>query len=129
MVQENNKPDKTHDRLTKELNKLKTDLINESNMDTDLLKKQLRSRTIVVPTPRVPNTGQMTTVNTTVPQSITPQVWQVQSSYDVPENEESYKEIKDHKAKITKNSKTNNKPKPPFKSIRTHEHQLETQRS
>ena len=43
-------------------------------MDTDLSKRQLRSRSIAVSTPRVPTTGQMTTVDTTVPQSITPQV-------------------------------------------------------
>ena len=35
MTEENDKPNKTHDRLTKELNKLKTDLNNEGNMDTD----------------------------------------------------------------------------------------------
>ena len=34
-----NKPDKTHDRLTKELNKLKADLKNEGNMGTDLSKR------------------------------------------------------------------------------------------
>ena len=38
MVGANNKPDKTHDKLTKELNRLKTDLNNEGNMDTDLYK-------------------------------------------------------------------------------------------
>ena len=54
MAQANEKPDKTHDKLTKELNKLKIDLNNEGNMDTDLTKRQLRSRMIVVPTPRGP---------------------------------------------------------------------------
>ena len=40
MVQTNKKPDKTHDRLTKELNKLKIDLnINEGNMDNYLTKR------------------------------------------------------------------------------------------
>ena len=81
MVQANDKPDKTLDRLTKKLNKLKTDLNNEGHMDTDLSQRQIRSRTIVVPTPRVPNASQMTTLDTTVPQSITPQVEQVQSSH------------------------------------------------
>ena len=41
-------------------------------MDTDLTKRQLRSRTIVVPTPRVLNASQMATVHTTDPQSNTP---------------------------------------------------------
>ena len=42
-------------------------------MDTDLSKRQLRSRSIVVSMPKVPNIGEMTTVDTIVPQSITPQ--------------------------------------------------------
>ena len=114
MVQANDKPDKTHDRLTKELNKLKTDLNNEGNMDTDLSKRQLRSRSIVVPMPRVPTFGQMTTVDTTVPNPLPP-IGQVQSSLrsNFPEEEETHKEIKDHRARITKSSKTNTKPKPP----------------
>ena len=53
MVQANEKPDKTHDRLIKELNRLKTDLNNDGGIDTDLPKRQLRSRMLVAPTPRV----------------------------------------------------------------------------
>ena len=48
------KPDKTHDRLIKEFNKLKADLNNKGNMDTDLTKRQLRSRMLVVLTPGAP---------------------------------------------------------------------------
>ena len=77
MAQANEKPYKTQDELTKELNKLKIDLNNKGNMDTDLTKRQLRSRTIVVPTPRVLNASQMTIVDTTDPQSNMPQVEQV----------------------------------------------------
>ena len=58
------KPDKTHDRLIKELNRLKTDLNNKGNMDTDLTKRQLRSRMLVVPTL---SPSQTTTVDTTGP--------------------------------------------------------------
>ena len=43
-------------------------------MDTDLTKRQLRSRTIVVPTPMVLNASQMAIVNITDPQFNTPQV-------------------------------------------------------
>ena len=102
MAQANNKPDKTHDRLTKEVNRLKTDLNNEGNMDADLS------------TPGVPNTGQTTTVDTCVLQSITPQVGQVQSSHrsNFPENEESHKEIKNCMARITKSIKKNTNPNP-----------------
>ena len=114
MAQASNKTDKTHDRLTKELNRLKTNINNEGNMDTDLSKGQLRSRSIAVSTSRVPNTGQTATVDTTVPQSITPQVGQVQSSHrsNSPENEESHKEIRNHKSRMTKSIKTNTKPTP-----------------
>ena len=42
MVQANEKPDKTHDKLTKELNKLKVDLNHEGNMDTDLTKETVK---------------------------------------------------------------------------------------
>ena len=70
MAQANEKPDKTHDKLTKELNKLKIDLNNEGNMDTDLTKRQLRSRMIVVPTPRVLNASQMATVIPLTPNPI-----------------------------------------------------------
>ena len=39
MAETNEKPDKTHDRLIKELKRLKTDLNNDSNMDTDLTER------------------------------------------------------------------------------------------
>ena len=55
MVQANEKHDKIHNRLLKELNRLKTDLNNEADIDTDLTKRQLRSRMLVASTPRVPN--------------------------------------------------------------------------
>ena len=67
MAQANEKPHKTHNRLIKELNRLKTDLNNESDIDTDLTKRHLRSRTLVAPIPRVPSPSQMTTVDTTGP--------------------------------------------------------------
>ena len=38
MAQANDKTNKTHDRLTKELHRFKTDLNNKGNMDTDLSK-------------------------------------------------------------------------------------------
>ena len=69
MLQANKKPDKTHDRLIKELNRLKTALNNEGDIDTDLNKRQLRSRTLIPPTPRVPSPSQMTTMDTTGPNS------------------------------------------------------------
>ena len=130
MVQAKKKPDKTHDRLTKELNTLKTDKNNEGNMDTYLTKRQLRSRTIVVPTPRVLNASQTTTVDTIDLQSNTPQVEQVQSSYrfNFPMNKGSHKDFKGCRARIAKGSKTNSKLNPPFKSIKTGKHQLETQK-
>ena len=103
MGQANDKPNNRHDGLTKELNRLKTDLNNEGNMDTDLSKRWLRSKLIAVSTSRVPTTGQTTTVDTTVPQSITPQAGQVQSSprSNFAENEEPHQEIKHCKARIT----------------------------
>ena len=67
MAQANEKPDKTHNSLIKELNMLRADLNNEDNMDTDLTKRQLRSRTLVVPTPRVLCPSQTTTVDTPDP--------------------------------------------------------------
>ena len=114
MAQANKKPDKTHDKLTKELNKLKTDLNNEGNMGTDLTKRQLGRITIEEPTPRVLNASQMATVDTTDPQSNTPQVEQVHSlhRFNFPENEGSHKDGKGHRARITKSSKTNSKPNP-----------------
>ena len=54
MAQANERPDKTHNRLMKELNRLKTDLNSEGYIDTDLTKEQLRSRTLVVPTLKSP---------------------------------------------------------------------------
>ena len=86
MVQANEKPDKTHDMLTKELNKLKTDLNNEGNMDTDLTKRQVRSTMIVVPTHIVHNASQVTTVNTTDPQSNTPLLWIQSMCSEMPNN-------------------------------------------
>ena len=99
-------------------------------MYTDFTKRQLRSRTIVVPTPRVLNASQMATVDTTDPQSNISQVQQAYSSHrlNFPENEGSHKDIKGCRARITKNSKTNSKPNPPFKSVKTHKHLLETQK-
>ena len=103
MVQANAKPDKTHNRLIKELNRLKTDLNNKGNMDTDLTEGQLRSRMLDVPTPRVLSPSQMTTVDTTDPYSNTPQVEQGPSSpgFNSSENEGSHKDVKGHRARIT----------------------------
>ena len=80
MAQANKKPEKIHDRLIKELNKLKTHLNNKSDIDTNLTKRQLRSRTLVTPTPRVPSPSQMTTVNTPGPDSNISQIEQDPSS-------------------------------------------------
>ena len=71
-MQANDKPNKIHDRLTKELKRLKTDLNNEGYMDTDLSTRQLRSRSIALSLPRVPNTGQTTTKDTTSPIQLHP---------------------------------------------------------
>ena len=76
MVQANERPNKTHDRLIKKLNRLKTDLNNEGIIDTNLTKRQLRSRTLVTPTPRVPSPSQMTTMDTTGTNSNIPQIEQ-----------------------------------------------------
>ena len=43
-------------------------------MDADLTKRQLRSRTLIVPTPRVFSPIQLTTLDTTDPHFNTPQV-------------------------------------------------------
>ena len=61
-------------------------------MDTGLTKRQLRSRTIVVPTPRVFNATQMATVEATGPQSNIPQIEKVHSShrFNFLENEGSH---------------------------------------
>ena len=109
MVQANEKPDQTHDGLMKELNRLKTDLNNEDNMDTDLTKRQLSSRTLVVSTPRALSPSQTTTVVTTGPYSNTPQVEQDPSSprFISSENEGSHKDVKGHRARIMNSKKTN----------------------
>ena len=127
-MQVKEKPDKTHDRLIKELNRLKTDLNNEGDIDTDLTKRQLRSRTLVGPTPRVPSPSHMTTEDTTGPNFNIPWIEQDSSSprFNSSENEGSHKDVKGHRARITKSNKTNKKTSPPFKSIKTHKHQLET---
>ena len=65
MTQANKKSDKTHVRLIKELNRLKTDLNNEGDIDIDLTKRQLRSRTLVLLTPRGLSSSQITTVDNT----------------------------------------------------------------
>ena len=39
MVQANGKPDNTHNRLSKELNRFGMDLNNEGNLDIDLTKR------------------------------------------------------------------------------------------
>ena len=87
------------------------DLNNKGNIDTDLTKTQLRSRTLVVSTPRVLCASQTTTVNTTNPYSNTLQVEQVQSSsrFSFSENEGSHKNTKGCRARI---SKANKKPNP-----------------
>ena len=84
---------------------------------------------LVAPTPRVLSPSHTTTMDTTEPHSNTPQVEQDPSSprFNSSENEDSHKDVKDHRARITKSNKTNKKPSPPFKSIKTHKHQLETQ--
>ena len=83
-------------------------------MKTYLSKRWLRSRLIAVSTSRVPTIGQMTPVDTTVPQYITPEIEQVQSSprSNYTENIECQKEIKNHKARITKSVRTNAKLNP-----------------
>ena len=109
---------------------MKTDLNKEGDIDTDLTKRQLRSRMLVAPTPRVPSPSQMTTVNTTGPNSNIPLTEQDPSSpkFISSKNEGSHKDIKGHRARITKSNETNKKPSPPFKSIKTQKHQLETQK-
>ena len=80
----------------KELNRLKTDLNNEGNMDTDLTRRQLRCRMLVMPTCRVLSPSQMTRVDITEPHSNTPQVEQDPSSprFNSSENEDSHKDVK-----------------------------------
>ena len=82
-------------------------------MDTNLTKRQL-SRTLVVPTPRVLSPSQMTTVGTTDPHSNTPQVEQDPSlpRCNFSKNEGSHKDVKGHRARITKSSKTNRNQAP-----------------
>ena len=62
---------------------------------------------IVLPTSRIPNASQITTVDTTVPLSITPQVGQVQSSHrsNSPQNEGSHRGIKDCRGKLPKTAR------------------------
>ena len=124
MVEANENPDKTHGMLIKELNRLKTDVNNKGDIDTDLTKRQLRSRTPVIPTPRVPSHSQMTTVDTTGPNSNILQIEQDPSSprFNSSENEGSHKDIKGYWAGIMKSNKTNKKPSPLFKFIKTCKH-------
>ena len=131
MMEANEKPEKTHDRLIKELNRLKTDLNNEGDIDTDVAKRQLRSRMLVAPTPRVPSPRETISVDTTGLNSNIAQTEQDSSSpwFNSFKNEGSHKDVKGCKAKITKSKKTNKKPSPPFKSIKTCKHQLETQKN
>ena len=98
----------------KELNRLKTDLNSKGNIDTDLTKRQLRSRTLVAATPIVPSPSQMATVDTTGPNSNTPQIEQDPSSprFNSSKNEGSHKVIKGHRARIMKSNKTNKKTSP-----------------
>ena len=124
MAQANNKPDKTHNRLMKELNRLKTDLNSEGNIDTDLTKRQLRSRMLVAPTPRVPSPRQMNTVDNTGPSSNTPLIEQDPSSprFNSSENEGSDKNVKVCKARIMKSNRTNKNQAPllnPLKLVST----------
>ena len=124
MAQANEKPDKTHNRLIKELNRLKTDLNNEGDIDTDLTKRQLRSRMLVAPTPRVPSHSQTITVDTTGPYSNIPQTEQDPSSpmFNSSDNEGSHKDVKGCRARIMKSDKTNKKPSPllnPLKLVST----------
>ena len=127
MAQANEKPDKTHDMLIKKLNKLKTDLTSEGDIDTDLTKRQLRSKTLVAATTRAPSPSQTTTVDTTGPNSNIPLTEQDPSSsrFNSSENEGSHK---GHRARIMKSNNTNKKPSPPFQSIKTCKHQLKTQK-
>ena len=86
---------------------------------------------LVAPTPRIPSPSQMTTVYTTGPNSNIPNREQDPSSprFNSSENEGSHKDIKGHRATSTKSNKTNKKPSPPFESIKTYKHQLETQKN
>ena len=76
-------------------------------MDTDLTKRQLRSRTLAVPTCRVLNTSQMTTMDTTDIHSHA--IEQVMSSprFNFSENEGSHKGVRGHRARAAKGSKAN----------------------
>ena len=67
-------------------------------------------------------------MDTNGPNSNISQTEQDQSSprYKSSKNESSHKDDKGHTARITKSNKTNKQPSPPFKSIKTHKHQLET---
>ena len=103
---------------------MKTDINNEDGIDTDLTKRQLRSRMLVAPTPRVPSPSQMTTLDTTGPNSNIPWTEQDPSSprFNSSKNEGSHKDVKGHRARIMKSNKTNEKPSPllnPLKLINT----------
>ena len=130
MAQTNEKPDKTHVKLNKELNRLKTDLNNEGNMDTDLTKRQLKSRMLVVFTPRVLSPSQMTAVDTANPHSNTPQVEQDPSSprFNSSEKKVLTKTLKVTGLELLKMARLI-ETKPPFKYIKTHKHQLETKKN
>ena len=114
MAQANEKPGKTHDKLIKELNRLKTDLNNEGDIDTDLTKRQLRSRMLLVPTPRALSPRHMFSVDITGLDSNIPQTEQDPSSprFNSFKNEGSHKDVKGHRAKVMKINKTNKKPSP-----------------
>ena len=90
-------------------------------MDTNLTKRQLRSGTLVAPTPRVLSPRQMISVDTTGLNCNIPQTEQDPSSHRFHsfENEGSHNDVKGCRAKIMKSNKTHKKPSPPFKSIKT----------
>ena len=94
---------------------MKTDLINEDNIDTDLTKRQLRSRMLVAPIPRILSPRQMISVDTTGLDSNIP--WTEKDPYSPRfnsfENKGSHKDINGNRAKIMKSNKTN-KNKAPF---------------
>ena len=62
----------------------------------------------------------MTTVDTSEPHSKTPQIEQDPFSprFNSSENEGSHKDIKGHRARITKSNKTNKKPSLPLNPLR-----------
>ena len=110
---------------------MKTDLNSEGNIDTDITKRELRSRMLVAPTSRIPSPCQKTTVDITGPNSNTPWIEQDPSSprFNYSQNKVSHKDVKGHRARIMKSNKTNKKTEPPFKSIKTSKQPLESQKS